>query len=50
MATDEEMADDPATIWLPPYDPTAPVDRSHQVAQLAAICALNSLTRSYLVL
>lgn len=38
---------DTGTIYLPPYDPTVPVDRSNQIGQLAAICILNGLTRKY---
>jgi hypothetical protein len=45
LPTAEEIGGDTATIWLPPYDPDAPVDRSNQIAQLASICVLNSLTR-----
>ena len=47
-ASASEMAADPGTIFLPPYDPSAPVDRRNQIAQLVSICVLNSLTREYL--
>lgn len=37
-------ATDAATIYMPSYDPDAPVDYRHQTAQLAAICVLLGLT------
>lgn len=46
-ASASEMAADPGTIFLPPYDPAAPVDRRNQIAQLVSICILNSVTREY---
>lgn len=47
--TYEEIGEDTATIWLPLYDPDFPVDRTNQIAQLASICVINSLTREYCV-
>jgi len=49
-ASASEMAADPGTIFLPPYDPSAPVDRRNQIAQLVSICVLNSLTLIIIVL